>query len=75
MLYYKYTPPVEDEKDEDKKEAELQAELNKPQVKRHHPILETDDKSKIKIRFSDLPLSRCTGNGLFKSKFIKMTEV
>jgi len=38
-------------------------------------VVETDDKSKIKIRFSDLPISKCTTTGLFKSKFVKMTEV
>ena len=38
-------------------------------------LIETDDKTMIKIRFSDLPVSRCTISGLFKSKFIKMTEV
>ena len=29
----------------------------------------------IKIRFSDLPISKATSNGLYKAKFIKMTEV
>lgn len=38
-------------------------------------MIETDDKSLIKIRFSDLPISKCSINGLFKSKFVKMTEV
>ena len=37
--------------------------------------METEDKAKIKIRFSDLPISKSTTSGLFKSKFIKMTEV
>lgn len=37
-------------------------------------ILETDDKAKIKIRFSDLPVSRSTISGLMKAQFIKMTE-
>ena len=37
-------------------------------------IQETNDKQKIKIRFSDLPISKSTVSGLFKSKFIKMTE-
>ena len=36
--------------------------------------METSDKSKIKIRFSDLPVTKSTLSGLFKSKFIKMTE-
>ena len=69
VLYYKYRPKKEDDesKEEDK-------EAVQP-GKRLHPILETEDKTKVKIRFSDLPLSRCTQNGLFKSKFIKMTEV
>jgi ATP-dependent RNA helicase DDX10/DBP4 len=38
-------------------------------------IVETSDKSKVKIRFSDLPVSKCTQSGLFKTKYIKMTEV
>ena len=38
-------------------------------------VLETDNKNLIKIRFSDLPISKATNNGLYKSKFIKMTEV
>lgn len=38
-------------------------------------VIETDDKSKVKIRFSDLPISRSTTTGLFKSKFVRMTEV
>jgi ATP-dependent RNA helicase DDX10/DBP4 len=38
-------------------------------------VMETDDKSLIKIRFSDLPCSRTTITGLFKSKFVRMTEV
>ena len=36
--------------------------------------METGDKTKIKIRFSDLPVTKSTISGLFKSKFIKMTE-
>jgi ATP-dependent RNA helicase DDX10/DBP4 len=38
-------------------------------------IMETEDKNKIKIRFSDMPISKSTVAGLFKGKFIKMTEV
>jgi len=38
-------------------------------------VVETDDKSLVKIRFSDLPMSRSTVTGLFKSKFVRMTEV
>ena len=37
--------------------------------------METDDKQKIKIRFSDLPISKSSVSGLYKSKFVKMTEV
>jgi ATP-dependent RNA helicase DDX10/DBP4 len=36
--------------------------------------LETQDKSKIKIRFSDLPISKATLSGLSKASFSKMTE-
>jgi superfamily II DNA/RNA helicase len=66
IMYYKYKPKTDEGKEE-------QEEKNVKNSR--HPIIETDDRSKIKIRFSDLPLSRCTQNGLFKSKFIKMTEV
>lgn len=38
-------------------------------------VIETDDKALVKIRFSDLPVSRTTVQGLFKSKFVRMTEV
>ena len=66
IMYYKYKPKAE----------EVKEEQEQPKVTNsRHPIIETEDKSKVKIRFSDLPLSRCTQNGLFKSKFIKMTEV
>ena len=37
-------------------------------------IEETADKTKVKIRFSDLPISKATISGLQKSHFIKMTE-
>jgi ATP-dependent RNA helicase DDX10/DBP4 len=37
--------------------------------------VDSSDKSLIKIRFNDLPISRATINGLYKSKFVKMTEV
>lgn len=38
-------------------------------------VLETEDKSLIKIRFSDLPISKASINGLYKAKYVKMTEV
>ena len=75
ILYYKYKPSKEDGDVKAEKSDEEEVKDTMAQGKRQHPILETNDKTKIKIRFSDLPLSRCTQNGLFKSKFIKMTEV
>ena len=73
--YYKYKPTTKEDADVDEKKMD-DFDISQPKgKKRHHPILETPDKSKIKIRFSDLPLSKCTQNGLNKSKFIKMTEV
>ena len=57
ILYYKYKPKSEDDNGEAQKD---QPDEMLPQKKRHHPILETDEKTKIKIRFSDLPLSRCS---------------
>ena len=37
--------------------------------------METDDKQKVKSRFSDLPISKATTSGLFKAKFVKLTDV
>ena len=72
--YFKYKPNKANEEEDEKKDKDF--DISQPKGKRrHHPILETPDKTKIKIRFNDLPLSRCTMNGLNKSKFIKMTEV
>lgn len=62
-LYYKYKP-----KDE-------VGEPTATQKVSSRRLIETDDKSKVKIRFSDLPISRSTVTGLFKSKFVRMTEV
>ena len=58
-LYYKYKPEGQD--------AEAKQTLRK--------VIETSDKSQVKIRFSDLPISKATTSGLFKSKFVRMTEV
>jgi hypothetical protein len=65
--YYKYKMNASSDKNDQ----------DEPTVKviQNRRIVETDDKAKVKIRFSDLPLSKCTQAGLFKSKFIKMTEV
>lgn len=38
-------------------------------------IEETSDKQKVKIRFSDLPISKASVSGLFKAKFVKLTDV
>jgi hypothetical protein len=38
-------------------------------------IIETEDKQKVKIRFSDLPISKASTSGLFKAKFVKLTDV
>jgi ATP-dependent RNA helicase DDX10/DBP4 len=61
-LYYKY-------KQDDASKTD---KSNKPSKRK---VVDTTDKSLIKIRFSDLPISRATINGLQKAKFIKMTEV
>ena len=58
-LYYKYKPSGE----------ETEAKST------HRKVIETDKKSQVKIRFSDLPISKATTSGLFKSKFVRMTEV
>lgn len=62
-LYYKYKP-AQDEGAE-KEESKMT----------NRKVIETEDKSKVKIRFSDLPISKATTSGLFKQKFVKMTEV
>jgi hypothetical protein len=67
-LYYKYKPQDENAEDKDQKQVAKPTNSNRK-------VIETDDKSKVKIRFSDLPISRSTTTGLFKSKFVKMTEV
>lgn len=70
-LYYKYKP-----KDEEAKDGEKQVINDTEGLKMtNRKVIETQDKSKVKIRFSDLPISRSTTTGLFKSKFVKMTEV
>ena len=70
MLYYKYKPKTnQEEREEEKGQQPTSVTHNKRNV------VETGDKSLIKIRFSDLPISKNTSSGLFKSKFIKMTEV
>ena len=61
FLYYKYVA-----EDDDKKEKENTVANRK--------IINTPDKLKIKIRFSDLPISKSTNSGLFKAKYIKTTE-
>lgn len=58
-LYFKYKPKGDD----------TEAKQT------HRKVVETDDKSQVKIRFSDLPISKATTSGLFKSKFVRMTEV
>ena len=73
ILYYKYKPNSTVEK-----EGEEGLVKNSEHSKRliaNRKVLETEDKSLIKIRFSDLPISKATINGLFKAKYVKMTEV
>jgi ATP-dependent RNA helicase DDX10/DBP4 len=64
-LYYKYKP-------KDEEGAEVTTNTERKSLRK---VVETDDKSMVKIRFSDLPISRSTVTGLFKSKFVRMTEV
>jgi hypothetical protein len=61
VLYYKYKNP-------EAKEEVTNTIANKK-------IIETDDKTKVKIRFSDMPMSKASINGLFKAKFVKLTDV
>ena len=69
-LYYKWRQTSEDHGGS---EAQEESGL-KPTQAANRQILETSDKSKIKIRFSDLPISKATISGLFKGQFVKMTE-
>lgn len=66
MLYYKYSTGTS--------EANELTEESKQNSLSNRKIEETSDKSKVKIRFSDLPISKATLGGLFKAKFVKMTE-
>ena len=70
VLYYKYKPKTADAQNDETNE-----ETNTHKQIANRQVVETDDKNKIKIRFSDLPISKTTISGLFKSKFVKMTEV
>ena len=38
-------------------------------------FIKTNNMNKVKIRFSDLPISRYTVKGLTKADYLKMTEV
>jgi hypothetical protein len=69
ILYYKYKPDTKNPDDEAEK-----AELPSTTIA-NRKIIETSDKERVKIRFSDLPISKASVNGLFKAKFVKMTDV
>lgn len=73
MLYYKFKKQEEGDKQEEQK-IHKETELNERRVANRN-VIETSDKEKVKIRFSDLPISKNSIKGLFKSKFIKMTEI
>ena len=49
--------------------------IKKLKSKLNKKIIETEDKTKVKIRFSDMPMSKASINGLFKAKFVKLTDV
>lgn len=38
-------------------------------------FIKVNDMRKVKIRFSDLPISKYTSQGLAKAKYVKLTEV
>jgi ATP-dependent RNA helicase DDX10/DBP4 len=44
-------------------------------VEHGRKLITTTDTRKVKVRFCDLPVSRYTSRGLFKSKYLKMTDV
>ena len=73
ILYYKYKPS--DKSDQDGQQLEAKTSEHSRRLIANRKVLESDDKSLIKIRFSDLPMSKATINGLFKAKYVKMTEV
>lgn len=73
VLYYKYKASAGGENNQELANEEKAAGAGN--IIANRKIIETDDKSKIKIRFSDMPISKATTSGLFKAKFVKMTEV
>ena len=73
ILYYKYK--AKSENGENELKDQIVKQNNTSRLIANRKVLETDNKNLIKIRFSDLPISKATGNGLQKAKFIKMTEV
>ncbi len=65
VLYYKYkNPELKDGEEADKSNAIA-----------NKKVIETEDRKKVKIRFSDLPISKASISGLFKAKFVKLTDV
>jgi hypothetical protein len=67
VLYYKYKPDAAASADKE--------EDGKSNTIANRKIIETDDRQKVKIRFSDLPISKASVSGLFKAKFVKLTDV
>jgi len=67
VLYYKYKPDAaaSADKEDDGKSNSIA----------NRKVIETDDRQKVKIRFSDLPISKASVSGLFKAKFVKLTDV
>lgn len=69
VLYYKFS---EDKKEDDEEWKNINGK-NSSQIA-NRKVEQTSDKKLIKIRFSDLAISKATIGGLFKAKYIKMTE-
>lgn len=69
VLYYKY------KSNESSNSAPIKTSTNTERLIANRQVVETDNKNLVKIRFSDLPISKATANGLHKAKFVKMTEV
>lgn len=72
VLYYKYKPSGAENPEPEANEGK---QSKSQRMIANRKVIETDDKKLIKIRFSDLSISKATNNGLYKAKFIKMTEV
>lgn len=73
IFYYKIDASILKNKDEASAEG---TSLKENEVEENgRKLIVTTDTKKVKVRFCDLPISRYTSRGLFKAKYLKMTDV